>query len=326
MSLLVAVPFLRGAVARSLPGGAPSLYLFHDGRMYARSPAILASYPTPVIMGTFAMAADDVEGAIDKLGAEPTIGAGDGTIVLRVGKRRSSIDLLDADPPDGTPTPDPTWTVPPSGLLDALRTAAPFVDDGGSWNRGVKLETGRVVALSSRSAIAVDVPDLAVEGQASLSDDAVNYLTKMRDPPDRWLLGPTSASFAWPSGAWVRCQLVAIPWPEGIFEKAMDLVDGPDVVHHGVVEVTDGFRESFGYVSSLGDGEVTIGPEGMVGRSAHGEHRDDSPIPLDAETRWTIRALKPVVAVADRWRPDAGGRARFEAKGLRGVVVGQQEK
>lgn len=331
-----ALPFLKGALARSLSGGGASLYTFHCGWMYARSPAIVAAYPMPHMRGVpdegarggelaFAMGADELEGAVDRMGAEPTVGAGDGTIVLRVGRMRSSIDLLDAEPPDRVVQPDPGWPSVPADLISALRAARMFIDEKGSWNRGVKLETGRLLAVSGRSAVSVDVPGLTVEdGQAALSDDAVDYLTKLREPPASWLLEPGSASFAWESGAWVRCQLVAIPWPDGVFERVMAGV-GDDVPHHGEVEVGEDFRSSFNYVSSLGHEVISIGPSGIVGKSAHGEHHGEIELGLSDTTSWSIRSLKPVVEVAERFRPHATGRGRFEAKNLRGVVAARTE-
>ena len=138
MPLREAVTFLKAAVARSLSGDAPSQYTFSDGWAYASGAAgaVLAAYPVPHILGTFGLAAADLEGAVQRMSSEPAVEAGDGTLVLRAGRLRSTIDLFAAEPPGHALRESVNWTKPPAGLLKAIRTVLPFASPKGTWERG----------------------------------------------------------------------------------------------------------------------------------------------------------------------------------------------
>jgi hypothetical protein len=104
MPLLDALPFLKGAVQRSLPGGSPSIYVFSDGVMFAQNAAVLAAYPMPHILGEFSLAAEDLERALGRMTAEPMISAGDGTLVLKSGRLRSEVTLMACETPGADPS------------------------------------------------------------------------------------------------------------------------------------------------------------------------------------------------------------------------------
>jgi hypothetical protein len=321
MSILEAIAFLKGAVGHSLPGGQPSIYSFNDGVMYAQSPSVLAAYPTPHLLGTFAMAAEDIE-ALSRMPSEPEISAGDGTIIFKAGRKRSTIDLLDSAPPIGIPD-NLSFDPPPPGLIDALRTALPFIPSDGTWNRSVLIHNNRVVALSNRSSIEVKFDGLADHPTATLSDDCVSYLCGLKEGPVGWHHTNNAVIFSWSSGAWARCQRTALPWqtpydtPE-FFENFAAKAQNP-------VSITDDFREEFAFVAALGDGTVTLTPEGMVGRSPHAEHAADMPTGAQRTSTWAIKALAPVIACASVWHPDTqDGPAYFSGPKLCGVVVGQR--
>lgn len=317
MGLIDGIRFVRGAVR-----GQP-IYGFDGGRVFARSPAVLASYPIEHILGTFGMSTADVDGALSRMSAEPVASPGDGTLVLRSGRIRSTIDLLDYTPPGVVVEVDDSWSDLPDGLYAALAAVAPFISDSGTWNRSVKLDAGRVLAMSGRSAVAVAVPGLAVSGHVALTDDTVEYLTKL-DLPARWLLDGSSVAFAWSTGGWARCQSTALEWPTGILDRVFALA--PTDAEPTVVD--DDFREAFAdvvaLVSKAGEGTVEIGPRGMRGRSEHAQHVVDVPIAVELESLWSIRTLRPVVAVATRWWPNPDGPSRFEGNGIVGVAMPQR--
>src|ERR1051325_1559729 len=95
-----AVQFLKGAVGRNLPGGAPSTYIFHGGFCFAQNAAALAAYPTPELPSTFALAADGLEAPLARMKAQPELSAGDneGTLVLKKGRLRTTLQIMYADP------------------------------------------------------------------------------------------------------------------------------------------------------------------------------------------------------------------------------------
>jgi hypothetical protein len=317
MTLRNAITFLRGAVARSMPGGLPSTYIFHEGTAYAQNSALLAAYPVPHILGTFALAADDIEGALGRMDGEPAIEAGNGTIILRAGRLRSSIQLLAVEPPGHDIEEDRSnapWEPPPPRLMEALRLATPFVPREGTWQRSVLLTQGRALAVSDRHAVAFDVPGLEPITDAPLPAESVEFLSKIETPAS-WRLTAGSVSFSWESGAWARCQLLAIRWPD-VIDQIFERAGG-----EAPVELTDEWRASFADVAALGDGSALITPYGMIGTSEHAEHQAEFETGLVAESRWSIAALKPVFACAERWNPAHEAAARFEGKGLHGVVA-----
>jgi len=320
MPLLDALPFLKGAVQRSLPGGAPSTYVLHEGAMYARNAAILASFPMPHILGTFALAADDLESALGRMPTEPQISAGDGTLILKAGRLRSAITLLACEPPSGRPDGINSWDDPPAGLMSALRLAEPFVPKDGTWQRGIKLEDGRALAISNRAAIEVTVDGLEVMGQAVITDDCVRYLAKLDGDPSSVHFSDIALWLRWASGAWVRCQLSALEWPPDIFDRILDGA-GDDVP----IELTQEWRDAFADIAALGDGTLTVREAALYGRTEHAEHEAEFTTGAARETYWSLATLKSMFASgAAAWNPDAQGPAAFRGKGFRGVVMGQR--
>ena len=264
MTLVSAIKFLKGAVQRNLPGGAPSTYVFCDGVVYARGAGMLAAYPVPHILGTFALAADDIERALARMPAEPQISAGNGTIVFKAGRLRSSCMVMAADEPGGKIDPNAAWQPPPTQLLEVLRTVLPFVSPDGTWQRSAKLETGRVLALSDKSAIEVLLPNLNVGNHnISLAVESVAYLAALDKAPTGMLADDRSLSFLWANGAWARCQLMAQAWPDGIADRllARDGDDAPPI------DITPEWRGAFDDIDALGDGTITVGPDGLTGNS-----------------------------------------------------------
>ena len=324
MALRESVPFLKGAVARSLPGGAPSVYIFNEGVMYAQSPALVAAYPVAHIMGTFGLAADDLEGAIGRMPTEPAVSAGDGTLILSAGRLRSTIQLFAAEMPEEAreqaATNEP-WAECPVGLWPALALAQPFVSADGSWQRCVCLLDGRLLAMNNAAGIEVKCDDLHLSApQAPLIDDAVEYLAKL-PPPAEWREERAALSFRWPSGAWVRARLAAVEYSVAIMDRIFE-----GIGNGAAVPLTQEWRDALDDIRALAaDGKsatVDLGPSGIVGRSAHGEHVAQFATGCERETRWAMRALLPVFGAAKQWCPDAHGAASFSGDGLRGAVVG----
>lgn len=314
MSLKAAISFLK-----ALPDRADT-YTFNEGWVYARSPSLFAGYPVPHMLGTFALSAPDLERTIARLGAEPKIEAGDGTIILRAGRLKSSIDLIDAEAPADLPdlsvAPDPM----PAGLTDAIEKALPFVGVEGTWQRTMELRTGIVRAVNSAYGVEVKVESLDLDSPVALTRDAVSYLLSL-DPPAGIVRLPSSVSFSWLSGAWLKCQLSTYAWPDAIVARVFDLAKAATPV-----AITQEWRETFDTIASLGDGTVELSPNAIRSKTNHANHEAEFPTGVAAATRWKIEALAKVVKIADSFAPDASGPAAFVGEGLRGVVVALRSK
>lgn len=328
MQLKDAVLFLKGSIARSMPGGVASRYVVNDGWLYAQSPAILAAFPVPFMLGTYAIAADDLEGFMGRAAEEPSLTAGDGCLIFKAkstngGMLRSTIQLMETEPPatlaadvDGEGD-NAGWEALPDGFAAALETALPFCSKDGTWQRGVRIETGRVIAINNRCSVEVTVPALALAEPSILASEAVEYLSKL-DPPSRWRPAADHAVFVWPSTAWVRCQALAADWPD-IVDKVLN-----GAGDEAPIALSEEWHAAFADAAALGDGNLAISPTGILARSQHAGHDAQFTTGCERQTFWSLEALKPVFACADAWHPDAQGAARFVGPGLRGVVVGQR--
>ena len=313
MPLREAVKFLKGAFKTS------TVYSFHDGRCWVRSERAFASYPVAHILGTFALAAPDLEKAMGRMDSEPIVEPGDGTMVLRAGRLRSSIDLLAAEGP--APSDEGGWddlVTAPTKLLEALARALPFVSAEGTWQRSVLLATGSLAALSNHSAARVLYPELELPDPIAIPSESADYLIGLGAEPTRWLIDPNSVRFEWPSGARVRCQLFAEGWP-GVADRVLGMADAEGA--EPPVAVTDEWREAYDDAAALGSGELVVSPKDIVSRSDHGEHRIEFPTGVSRETKWSLSSLKAVLAVATRWDPDGEGPARFVGDAIRGIVA-----
>ena len=328
MPLREAITFLKGSVDKTSHGGAPAVYPFHEGFVYAESQATLASYPVPHMMGTFGLAADDLEGAVERMADEPVVSAGEGTLILRSGRRRSTIDLFPADPPMMDDFANVEWIPLPNGLWQALKAALPFASRDGTWQKSICLSTGRLLALSGPSAAEIELPSLELTAQLSLRADAVDYLVDL-PVPERWSIREDRAVyFGWTVGAWVRVRQESVPWP--VNDEGKTLVDNvltaAEADSASTVPITDVWRGEFVDIAGLakfGDGDVIVTPDSLYGKSRHGEHRAEFPTGAARETRWGIKTMIPIVAAAAEWKPDAKQVALWRGDKIRGAVAGR---
>lgn len=326
MPLIDGVQFLKGAVQRSLPGGTPSAYLFSGGVMFAQNAAILAAYPMVHILGEFSLAADDLERALARMSTEPTISAGDGTLIFKSGRLRSEITLMACEPPDVDLSSVNGWEPPPDRLMTALKAVKGFIPPDGTWQRGVKLEDGRVLAISNRSGCEVLCPGLQVLSDTVLTDDCVEYLTGLRSQPTEMCLTGGAAWFRWPNEAWARCQLMALQWPDCIFDRIIDGIGQQETPCRLSQEWVDAFADAAALCdNSGGHGTITVRPVGLHTKSGQGDHLAEFTTGATRETYWSLAALKPVFSSgASAWNPDSSGPALFSGDGVRGMVVGQR--
>jgi hypothetical protein len=312
-----AVQFLKGSVGRSLPGGSPSLYIFHNGACFAQSAVSLASYPTPELPSTFALAAEGLEQSLGRMKQQPELSAGDneGTLVLKKGRLRTTLQIMYADPIDAMPDAA-LWAPVPAGLVAALRKALPFVSPQGTWQKGIKLGEGHIVAVSNRAAIQIEVPDLDLGRTEIITDDCVKYIVGLDDEPTTMFHDPGALWFGWDSGAWLKCQLLAYEWGN-VADRALDMAgdDAPIVID-------DDWRGAVADVIALGGNSLSVGPEGLSSKADYSVVEAQMDIAVERVTEWAADILEEVVKVADRWNPSSFQAARFYGTGLRGVVVG----
>ena len=321
MSLKRAVPFLRSIVKTNASSGNPPQYTFHDGFCYAQNPAVLAAYPTPHILGTFGLAAEDLESALSRMPDEPVISAGDEAMILRSGRLRSTIKVFEALVPHySVGAQDESWIAVPSGLTAAVRKAALFTSSRGTWQTSVRLMSDSVSSINDRSAIQIEVDLSELEETVCLTDTTVKYL-ESQDDPDLYQLLPGALVLLWSqTGAWARCQLSMYPWPSDVLDKVMAAAGADEPP----VQLTQEWKDALADIVALSDGHVEVTPDGLRGVSSHSVHEVPFATGAQKTSRWSISVVKQLVAAAERWDPDASGPALFVGPGCRGVMARQK--
>lgn len=313
MGLREAIKFLKEVVDRKGAGGRPAVYTFHDGWVHARGPAIAGAYPVPHILGTFGLAANDLDSAIFRMKEEPAVSPGDGAMVLKSGRLKSSIELFEVPEPEVV-TRSSNATIPvPAKLITAIEKSLPFASHEGTWQRGVELRSGLVRTISNVHGCRVEVPGLEVDGAIVLTDDVAKFIVGRDELPVEWTLGADSISLFWLNGAWARCQLSVHSWPE-VVDTAFLTAD-----EECPLLVTDEWREALADLQALGDEYVDVGSLGMTGKSAHATHEVEFATGASKPSRWKMDGLANVLKVAEAWNPDAE-RAAFRGDGLRGMI------
>jgi hypothetical protein len=310
MTLTAAISFLKSAVERNTPGGTAALYVFHEGYAFARSAAILACHPID-LDGTFALPADDLDAALARLKEEPEIGAGEGTIILKRGRLKSSLKVLAAEAPHVPDRGD--WSPVPAGLQSALKLTTPFASDEGTWQRGVHFTEGKIAAINNRSAAEAPILELQPMG-AILDADAARYIADL-PLPSGWVVAENSFTFGWANGAWVRCQLLNATWP-AIADRVMT-----DAGDDAPIKITDEWREAVAHLAVLGDGAIRIASDGITGARSHSDSAVEFETGVINKTIWNADLLQQVFAVATSWNPDAEGPARWIGDGICGVAM-----
>ena len=316
MGLKSAVAFFKG-----IPDRTRDIYSFDEGWMYTSALSLDAAYPVPHMLGKFGLTASDLDAAVTRFAGEPRVEAGDGTLVLKSGRLKSSIDLVDVDEPSQAlhktvPNPDAI----PENLLEAIEMVLPFAASDGTWQKSVELSKGKVRAIDSYHGASAEVPGLDLGDPLPLPADTLKFIVS-REAPIGIKRLPSALAIFWASGAWVLLRLSTQAWPslaDSIFAKAKD-AETP-------VAFTDEWREAFVDVAALGDGYIDLAPDGLTAKTAHAEARAELPTGAAGSSRWRRANLADVMKVATHWDPDAPAPAPFRGDGIVGIVAGVRTK
>lgn len=303
---------LHEAINFLKPLGA-DIYSFHEGRVYARSNAILAAYLVPALQGTFALAADDLEKALARMKEPPVISAQDGSLVLKAGRLKSSIRLMKSVEWNEK-TGDDFLNVS-ENLFEVMEKARSFAGKDNDWKQSIKILDDTVLAINGRSCIKVSLKE-DTKSSLIFLPETISWLAKSK--PIKWGCGGSNIIFKWDNEAFAKCQFLTTQWPEGIFDRI--LANAYDGEH---VTINDAWREAFAHASALGtSGEAVVSPQGISVKSANGEHVSEFQTGTKGTTTWSIEALKPVIEIADTWSPDTpSGVSMFKAKDIVGAIA-----
>lgn len=316
VSITAAVAFLKGAIERGPVAGIMGCYFVREGMMYAHNEYVQAGVPfNSQDEQDFIVPATELEFTVGRMNGEPQISIVDQDVVIKSGRLRSSIPVVDGEPPVMANT-DGDWLELPKGFCAALKQALQFAGEQG-WSASVRLMDGHITAINNRCGVDIDMPDLEVGAAKMLAVRSVEFLCSV-DEPVAYLCAETSMMFQWQDGRWARFQLLAYDMPAQVDE----LMKGA----HGEVpvEITADWRAAYEDVAALSDGDVVLHPKGLEAKKGAAKVLVEIDAPEFAgRSRWTCKVLNPMLAVATHWSPNNHPKAApFAGPGLRGLVMG----
>ena len=293
-------------------------YHFADGEVFTRNEQILAVTPSPsLVVDGVSVPSDELEAALARMRDAPDLAVDGDTLSMRAGRVRAQVKIVRDEPP-ARPAFDGEWSPCPPSLREALRTALPFVSDQPGWSSGIRLSPGKVLAICNGAAVEVEMPDFDV-GTALISAETAEFLVGQASSPDECAAVEGALLFRWADGSWARCQLLAYEMPAMVDQ----IIDGAGT--EAPIVIDDEFREAYEDAAALSDGWVVVRPEGFGVEKGAGASTVEIvlDLPVGHESRWSTRYMVAVVKVAEAWNPAAFPRpARFQAPGLRGIVMG----
>ncbi|QDP52380.1 MAG: putative beta sliding clamp [Prokaryotic dsDNA virus sp.] len=212
--VLKTLRFVQGAVAKK--DLVPALTHFHieNGRIQGYNGRIALSAPIELNVEANPKAAPLVR-AISR--CEETVQLGltkTNRLSIKSGKFRSYIDCTD----------DVSAHVEPEGkfvdidgelFIEALKKLEPLVgqDAARPWSNGILFRgqsayaTNNVILaeywLGSPFPVEVNVPHLAIK-----------EILRLKEPPERFQMADSSLTVHYSDGRWLRCTLIANPWPD----------------------------------------------------------------------------------------------------------------
>lgn len=313
---------IRKALSRQDIVSLLTHYRFNDWTVSAADGRMTACAPIDFNISC-AVPGKELERLVDKLPLIEKIEVRDSNIIVKSGRARSTIKTMPLT--DYTLTqPGPYWRPVPTGFLDALKTARPFVSDNAvhSFALSVCLGSDSIYATNNISVVKIDCLDLDGRGEL-LPCWAIDYLLSRSDAElIEMQVYPDYAAFRYEDDSWIRTSLISGEFPSVVptlYEK----------YQKPTWEITDDWKESFGIISELIEEYIDIYSNKLVGRRGASEVEYkifETPIPQGSEfSRWSLRYLKPVIDLATHWQPDKFPLAsEFWAPNVSGFIVGRR--
>ncbi len=315
MTLASSIQFLKGAVAHGPTAGLLGCFFIKEGFIFASNEYLQAGAIYDGPEGDLNVPGEELEAAIARMQKEPTITLHADHIVVKQGRLKSTIQTVPGEPPPLTDL-EVEWQLLPEGFSDKLKQALQFVGEQG-WSASVRLTDNRIVAINNRSGIDIEFPGLAVGTPKHLAVSSVEFLIAT-DEPSAYACTEHSVLFRWPDERWARFQLMAASMPESV-DRILQGARGETPQ-----AITDDWRAAFEDIAALSDGNIEIHEGGMETKKGAARAYIEMPdSALTVRSRWSIRALEPVIKMATHWNPNRWPDASpFAGEGFCGLVMG----
>jgi hypothetical protein len=260
----------------------------------------------------------EFEKALTVLGADCKIEQKEQSIVVKVGRRRITINtLLPEDRTDFEPIGEMHSVS--ADFMQGLRACAPFMSDDYSkmYACTVHVKEGALFATNNVSIVEYKVkacPDI----DAGLPEWLVKYMLS-RNEKVRMISATSQAICVWFEDlSWIRSSRVSNEMPDMVF-KIIDNNPAADI------EVTKEWRDSFDTVSKMSNEVVTIGAERMEAGVGQAVLIDEVNTAVEDDTHWNPKFMAPVVKLATHIDLSPyPGACPWRGEGVRGLVIGRR--
>lgn len=319
-----AINKIKGARASKDFGNYANYFLLTNGTIRCYDGCMSASAICKEIDGIKRLVpGDEIEKLIGRLDGAISITEDERSITIKAGRMRGRIQTLE---PDQVliPAPEAEFKTPPPTLVDAMRTARPFIADVAAqpWGTALCVRYEAVMATNNISLIEVAVPGLVTDQESDilLPFASVDFVLKV----DSYLTGviweQNYAAFLWADGTWMRTQLIGGNFPPNIVNLLTQ------VQPQQPLKLTPDWRAAYRAVAEISENIVTFEAARIIGGAGKSsvDHVVDD-IGLSKPVYFNPKFATPVVAAATAWDLEAFPKPiPFVADGVRGLLVGRQ--
>jgi DNA polymerase III sliding clamp (beta) subunit (PCNA family) len=322
--MLKELRFVQGAVAKKDFLPAMTHFAIENGTVRAYNGTLALCCPIPLDIACKPKAVPFVQ-AIAKCpdGSTPVLTlTATGRLSVRAGSFRALVECVaDEETPHVLPEGE-RMDFDGAAMLKALKTLQPFIGDDASraWCNGVLMRgqsmyaTNNVILVEywtgAQIPVTVNVPRVAVK-----------EMLRINEAPTHAQVTPTSMTFHYSDGRWVRTQLLPAEWPD--LTKLLDVPHSATTVDERIfegLEAVTPFADKMGRVY-IRDGKLSTVAEGNE-EQAHGEFE----IPgLDMQGIYQIEMLSLLKGVATSADFTTYPKpSLFFGDMLRGAIVGMR--
>lgn len=311
------IEFLKGAINRQPIPGMFGCYHIADGFIYAQNLSMQASAPIEMT-DNFSVSAEELEAALSRSDSEPRIELKDKDLIVKVGRIRATIPIVEGTPPTMFSGADTEWLPVPESLVPSLVIGLKFLlGTGQGWTTGIRLMDGRLTVVNSFCGI-----DIALPGWQSppsiLTKDGAEFL--IAHPPEYYSAVEGGLLFSWSDGRLLNCRLIDQEMPNVVDRIFADA--GQDAP----IEITDDFRSAFADALAVSEEKLELCSTHLTAYKGASRITVEvqTDIPKDHISVWTTKVLQPMIETASSWNPLSYPKpCLFRGGGLYGVVMGR---
>lgn len=271
--MLEQLRFVQGAVAKKDFLPAMTHFAIEDGTVRAYNGSLALCSPIPLDISCKPKAVPFVqaiakcpEGSTPVLTLTPT-----GRLSVRAGNFRALVECVnDEETPHVLPEGE-HMEFDGESMLTALKAVNPFIGDDASrqWTNGV-LMRGESLYATNNVVILQYWTGKTIPVAVNIPRAAVRELLRVNKPPTHAQVTPTSMTFHYETGRWIRTQLLSLEWPD--IDKLLGAEHNATPVDPRIFEGLDTiapFADKMGRVF-IGNGKLSTAPA-EAEESAHGE-------------------------------------------------------